>query len=232
MALELVVLDLAGTTVADFDSVADALIKAVGTVGVKASVAEANRVMGMPKPLAIRLLLEEHRHPSADSDQEVSRIYAQFEQNMLNYYRMSVEVQPIDGAEEAMRWMQAHGIKVALDTGFSPAIAEAIIQRFEWTWTDALVCSTGDIAGRPHPDMIWEAMRRTGVTDSLRVAKVGDTPVDLQQGSSAGCAWVVGVLTGTHTEEQLRLFPHTHIVKSVADLPGLFTPALDRAEAF
>ena len=41
--------------------------------------------------------------------------------------------------------------------------------------------------------MIRRLMEQFGIDDPQRVAKVGDTPVDLQEGQSAGCGLVVGV---------------------------------------
>ena len=75
--------------------------------------------------------------------------------------------------------------------------------------------------GRPFPDMIHEAMRRTGVHESWRVAKVGDTPSDLQEGAAAGCALIIGVTAGTHSASLLRVHPHTHLVETVAAVPAI-----------
>lgn len=64
-------------------------------------------------------------------------------------------------------------------------------------------------------------MRRTFVRDAWRVAKVGDTPADLQEGAAAGCRFVIGVTEGTHTAPQLRHHPHTHLLETIAELPAL-----------
>jgi phosphoglycolate phosphatase-like HAD superfamily hydrolase len=71
--------------------------------------------------------------------------------------------------------------------------------------------------------MIFRAMEGTAVTDVKRVAKVGDTAVDLLAGTHAGLRWVVGVLTGTQPVEKLAFAPHTHIIPSVAALPELLS---------
>jgi phosphoglycolate phosphatase-like HAD superfamily hydrolase len=73
--------------------------------------------------------------------------------------------------------------------------------------------------------MIWRLMTQLGVTDPKRVAKVGDTRADLGEGAAAGCGLNVGVTTGAYTREQLSKYPHTHLVGSVADVPGLILPA-------
>jgi phosphoglycolate phosphatase-like HAD superfamily hydrolase len=61
----------------------------------------------------------------------------------------------------------------------------------------------------------------TGVTNVTMVAKVGDTPADLLSGTSAGCGWVIGITTGTHTRAELLAFPHTHLVDRLSDVPPL-----------
>ena len=73
--------------------------------------------------------------------------------------------------------------------------------------------------------MIFRAMEATGVQNVKEVVNVGDTPLDVQSGSNAGLAGVVGVLTGAHDRESLQREPHTHIINSVADLPDLIARA-------
>ena len=41
-------------------------------------------------------------------------------------------------------------------------------------------------------------------------------------GARAGVDWNVGVLSGAHRREALELAPHTHLLQSVAELPGLW----------
>jgi phosphoglycolate phosphatase-like HAD superfamily hydrolase len=69
--------------------------------------------------------------------------------------------------------------------------------------------------------MIHELMRHFGITDPAHVAKAGDTPADLEEGTNAGCGLVIGVTNGTHSRVQLGRYPHTHLVDSVADVPRI-----------
>jgi phosphoglycolate phosphatase-like HAD superfamily hydrolase len=78
------------------------------------------------------------------------------------------------------------------------------------------------MAGRPQPDMIRLAMKRSGVEYSHFVTKVGDTISDLYEGFSAGCAWNVGVLTGANTYEELRTAPYSQILSNLQPLLGYF----------
>ncbi len=68
-------------------------------------------------------------------------------------------------------------------------------------------------------------MEELGVSDAGLVAKVGDTPSDLQEGIAAGCGWVIGVLNGSHSREELEVYVHTHLVDSICDVPALVLTA-------
>jgi phosphonatase-like hydrolase len=183
--------------------------------------------MGIAKPVAIRMLLAEQRGDGAVSEAEVDRIHTDFLARMLAYYREDPAVREVEGAAETFRILQEAGIKVALDTGFSRPIVDAILARLGWQEAgliDATVASDEVAQGRPHPDLVYRAMELTGVTEAGRVAKVGDTPSDLLEGSAAGCGWVVGVTAGSHTAEELHPHPHTHLIPTIAALPSLLLP--------
>ena len=120
--------------------------------------------------------------------------------------------------------MHAAGVKVALDTGFSREIVDVLLARLGWdnsALIDATVTSDDVARGRPHPDMALKAMSDLGIRDPKRVAKVGDTPADLDEGTRAGCGLVVGVTQGSHTAAQLKPHAHTHLIGTVAELPAL-----------
>jgi phosphoglycolate phosphatase-like HAD superfamily hydrolase len=53
------------------------------------------------------------------------------------------------------------------------------------------------------------------------VLVAGDTPRDLEAGTNSGAAMVVGVLSGASDADELGAHRHTHLLPSVADLPGL-----------
>ena len=61
------------------------------------------------------------------------------------------------------------------------------------------------------------AVVSTHVHDS--VAKVGDTPSDLEEGAAARCGLIVGVTNGSHTTDQLKRHPHTHLIAHLGQLP-------------
>ena len=131
MSLQLIVFDMAGTTVHDSDNVHQALINAFAHFGYDINREDANSVMGIPKPVAIRVLLTQ-KFDFEPTAQDIEAIYREFEDGMLYHYRTSPDVRPTPFAERTIRTLRKMGAKVALNTGFSSDITNAIIDRLEW----------------------------------------------------------------------------------------------------
>lgn len=219
MSIDLVVFDVAGTTVFDGGAVRSCFVRVMATAGVVTSQEAINHVMGMPKPVAIAKLVAQFRG-AAPSEDEVRVLHAEFERQMLDHYRHASGVRAADGAVQVFQSLRERGIKTALDTGFNRPILAAILERLDWDsrLLDATVTSDEVHHGRPDPAMLIRAMEITGVRDPARVAKVGDTPADLEEGRRAGCGLVVGVTSGSHTEPELREHSHTHLIASLTEL--------------
>ena len=223
--VELVVFDVAGTTVRDDDAVHDCLRQALAAAGVPVTRDEVNEVMGMAKPVALGKLLDRHGGGPRATDAQISEVHTSFVHRMIAHYQHAAGVEPMPHAEETFRELRNAGVRVALDTGFSRVILDTILDRLGWTGSqvlDATVASDEVEHGRPHPDMIERAMQLTGVTRAEAVAKVGDTPSDLEEGTAAHCGLVIGVMNGSHTGEQLQRAPHTHLISHL----GLLTKVI------
>lgn len=220
--IDLVVFDMAGTTVFDGDAVNAAFRDTLAAWDLVLPSAVIDSVMGLPKPVAVRILLNHAGRPATDAD--VDALHTAFTARMIDYYRTAPDVREVPGAAAVFAELRAKGVKVALDTGFFRPIAAVVLERLGWTVPeviDATITSDEVPNGRPHPDMIHVLMQRFGVTDPTRVAKAGDTQSDMEQGTNAGCKYVIGVLTGASTRDQFAAWPHTHLVASVADVPAL-----------
>jgi phosphonatase-like hydrolase len=227
--IELVVFDVAGTTVHDGDAVGSSFRAALAGVGVAADPAAVNAVMGLPKPDAIRLLLAAAGRVPAEV--EAAAVHEDFVRQMRAHYATAPVVREVPGAAAAFAELRRAGVRVALNTGFSRVVLGVLLSRLGWhapAVIDADVASDEVPRGRPHPDMIRLLMTRLGVRDPRRVAKVGDTRADLEEGTNAGCGLVVGVTTGTCTREELRAWPHSHLLESVAEVPGLVLGSPER----
>jgi phosphonatase-like hydrolase len=221
---ELIVFDLAGTTVNDNKDVHRVLQRVFKKIHIRITIEEANQVMGIPKPIAIRILLEKHNYPYI-SDLLIHEMHHHFVEKMIEFYLKHASVKEKEGASDIFAYFKGHHVKVALDTGFDRAIVSPLLKRMGWELKgliDASVTSDEVKHGRPHPDLIQRAMVLTGVTDATKVAKVGDTMSDLQEGTSAGCGWVIGVTSGAYTREQLVGGPHTHLIDQLSELQTIF----------
>lgn len=227
--IDLVVFDMAGTTVHDDDSVNRSVRAALAAAGLIVTPDQVNAVMGIPKPEAIRILVEGSPMREKLSSQ-IGAIHRDFVARSIAFYRDDPSVREVPGAQCVFELLKRAGIRVALDTGFDRAITDVILGRLGWAESpliDATICSDEVDRGRPHPDMIFALMHRLSIADALRVAKVGDTPADLEEGSRAGCGLVVGVTGGTHTRAQLECCPHTCLIETITELPAML--GLDRA---
>lgn len=224
MKIELVVFDMAGTTVRDDDAVNTCLRDALGAGAVAVTRSEVNSVMGIPKPMAIRTLLERQSNGRSVSTTRIDEIHGDFLRRMIVHYQTSSTVEPMPHTIQVFEELRRAGVRVALDTGFSRVIVDTILTRLGWKASgvvDATVASDEVRRGRPHADLAVRAMALAGVTHPRAVAKVGDTPADLLEGSAAQCGLVVGVTNGSHTADELRPHPHTHLLPDLSDLPRL-----------
>jgi phosphonatase-like hydrolase len=223
MAIRLVVFDVAGTTVAGGDAVQRAMRDAIGAAGLELRDGAMAGVTGMSKPQAIRTLLEGHGREELVA--RTDAIHADFTSRMQRHYRNDPSVAPIRGVAETFAALRDADIKVALNTGFSRSVLDVILARLAWVGTDcavdATIASDEVSRGRPHPDMIEALRERIGGVAPGEVVKVGDTPIDLYEGTMARCGLVVGVLTGTHGLDSLMQHPSDALIPSVAELPDL-----------
>lgn len=222
MDIRLAVFDLAGTTVNDEDGVNKCLRAALLEAGMEVDRDAVNAVMGLPKPIAIRQLIED-----AGTERLLSRIdqiHSDFVERMNRYYQTDPAVYEIPGASEVFAKLGRAGIAVAVDSGFFRNVMNVLLDRLGWERAgliQASIASDEVPRGRPHPDMIRHLMRHFDIADPAMVAKIGDTPADLQEGTNAGCGLVVGVTEGSHSRAQLLPFPHTHLIGTVREVPAL-----------
>lgn len=218
--IELVVLDMAGTTVRDdglveqsFDSALDAAAVRVGTAERQRAHRYVWETMGQSKIEVFDALFP-------GEPDRARRANAVFERRYDELMAHSCEA--IDGAEKAMRSLRDAGVRVCLTTGFARGTRERLLERLGWRHLVDLVVGSEDAGrGRPHPDMIQTAARHFGVVDPRRVAVAGDTGYDVLAGIRSGASVVAGVLTGAHDARTLKAHGATHVLESVADLPAV-----------
>ncbi len=218
--IQLAVIDMAGTTVADDGLVVEAFEAAAGAGGLPDSGPEPERArqyvldtMGQSKITVFRALFED--------EATAQRANAAFEEAYAALIAAG-RAKPIPVAAEALSALRGAGIKVALTTGFSPDTQGKLIAALGWHDLADLVLAPGEgVRGRPYPDLILTALMRTGADSVASVAALGDTANDIESALRAGCSIAAGTLTGAHDERQLVAAGATHIVTSVSDFADL-----------
>lgn len=217
MQFKLIVFDLAGTTVKDRKDVHRVLQTAMKVHGVDITIEEANAVMGIPKPEAIRQLLEKKKNGDIHAGR-IHAIHQTFVESMIHFYETDESVGEKYGVSSTFESLKKKGFKIAVDTGFDRFVTNPLLKRLGWLTNDLIDFSiTSDEVpnGRPAPDMIFEVMRRADISDSKMVIKVGDTASDIQQGHAAGCGMIVGVTTGAFSKTDLEKENPHHLIEQI-----------------
>ncbi|MEN4474128.1 phosphonatase-like hydrolase [Mycolicibacterium cosmeticum] len=218
--IQVAVLDMAGTTVADDGLVVRAFEAAASAAGLPAEGPEREQArryvldtMGQSKIVVFRALFgTEERAQRANA--EFERAYAELIDNG--------HATPIDGAADAITDLRAAGIKVALTTGFSGTTQDKLLAALGWQHlADLALAPGGGIRSRPYPDLVLTALMRLDADGVGNVAVLGDTSTDVDSALRAGAAIAAGTLTGAHSEEELRAAGATHVVGSIVDFADL-----------
>ncbi|HMD04488.1 MAG TPA: phosphonoacetaldehyde hydrolase [Candidatus Binatus sp.] len=215
-----VILDWAGTTV-DHGSLAPVRVlqEVFAKRGVPISEAEARRDMGVLKIDHIRKILFATNvatrwrgtvgHEPTEAD--VESLFANFVplqlECLVNYSTV------IDGVAETAARMRKRGIKIGSTTGYTRPMLDLILRpAAEQGYSPDCAITPDDVgAGRPHPWMIFANAIRMQVEPLEAIVKVGDTPVDIEEGLRAG-VWTVGVartgnMIGLSAEDFAALAP-------------------------
>ncbi|MFI9510098.1 phosphonatase-like hydrolase [Nocardia sp. NPDC052566] len=218
--IDLAVLDMAGTTVADGGLVLRAFDAAATAMGIEAEGPQRDRfrdyaqaTMGRSKIVCFRELFGDE-----DKAQQANSAFESAYDALID----EADIAPIPGAAEAITALRAAGVKVALTTGFSRGTQDRLLKALGWQEIADLTLAPSDAGrGRPYPDLVLTALLRLHADAVDRVAVLGDTTSDIATGLAAGARIVAGTLTGAHDEAQLRGAGATHVVASVTEFAEL-----------
>ncbi len=231
---DLVVFDMAGTTIHDAGEVSMCFQAAAKETELLVTPERILSMMGWSKRLVFKTLWTEAlggEHPDLESRIDAS--YAAFRRILEHHYE-TAPVKPTEGCLDCFGWLHENGIKIALTTGFYRCVADIILSRVGWDAglngdyvgdADFIIQAsvTSDMVenGRPAPDMIQKAMSLLDVADPQRVVKIGDTPSDLQAGKNAGCRLSLAVTNGSHSRGELESEPNDGLLESLAELKDI-----------
>jgi phosphoglycolate phosphatase len=218
--IELIVLDMVGTTVADDGIVERAFALAAERSGIAtgegfdAALQYVRDTMGQSKIEVFRVLAEGDEDAAQHANAAFEGAYAEFV--------ASEGVAEIAGAADVIRELRGAGASVVLTTGFSPVTRDAIIDALGWRDLADAVLSPADAGrGRPYPDLPLTALLRTGASAVDAMVVVGDTASDVVSGVNAGAGFVVGVLSGAHDRDALEAAGADAVIDDITELPAL-----------
>lgn len=130
--------------------------------------------------------------------------------------------EPVPGAVEAVRALQAKGHRMAVATndaefgGRKGMEAIGLADAFETVFGYDSVANP-----KPAPDMVFAFARHAGL-EPREIAVIGDNTHDLHMARAAGAGLAIGVLSGNGTRDVLA--PEADaVLASVADLPAFLT---------
>ncbi|WNZ24104.1 HAD hydrolase-like protein [Leptolyngbya sp. NK1-12] len=231
--IELVVCDMAGTTVQDNGEVQRCFLEAAAATGLQADPDKIRFMMGWSKKLVFQTLWQAQigvEHPNYET--RVNASFNQFKLILEDYYRTQA-VQPAEGCLELFAWLKSQHIKIALTTGFYREVTNIILERLGWNQglaanyvgsAESMIqvsVTPSEIyanEGRPAPFMIQKAMYYLKIRDPKAVVNIGDTPSDIESGYNANCLLSFGITNGSHTKEQLEAYPNDGLLASLHEL--------------
>lgn len=228
----LIVLDMAGTTVADGGLVERAFERAAERLGVEPGSADHAAKLQYVRDTMGESKISVFRHLFG-TEELAQRANSAFE----HAYGELVDgglIAPIPGAREAVEKLRADGRTVVLTTGFARVTQDAILDALGWQDLADLTLCPADAGGRgrPYPDMVLAAFLRTGAVADVRDTVVaGDTAYDMLSGVRSGAGIVAGVLTGAHDRAALQEHGATHVLASIAELPAVLEHAAEEPGA-
>jgi phosphonoacetaldehyde hydrolase len=151
----------------------------------------------------------------------------------------------VPGLKACVASLRVAAIKIGATTGYFRAAAERVYEsaRRQGYSPDCAVCAEDVPAGRPAPWMIFRIMEALNIYPATRVAKVGDTVPDIEEGLNAGALTIAVTQSSSEVGCSLRewetLPAHVreaksararsifmtagahHVIDSLAELPPL-----------
>ena len=166
-----------------------------------------------------------HRHVGMGGDKYVSAVAAEGGEERLGdelrdaweslFDQVIDEVSALDGATELIHELKGRGLTVVLASSSIETHLDHFLDLLGarevvdgWTMKDDVEAS------KPDPDLVENALEKTGTRDAVMV---GDTPWDVVAARKAGIATVC-LLTGGYGEEELRAAGAEAVFDSLAAL--------------
>jgi phosphonatase-like hydrolase len=212
---------LMGTLVTDDGLVERSFAEAIATQGVVSGtsafarrMAQVHRARGRSAADVLRLLFP-------DNEARAQAAQLAFDRALADAVGR-VAIQPVLGAVQVLDQLRAAGISVCVLTSLPRRVLDQVLDDAALRCHIDLALSAEDVPrGLPAPDLVLMSVLQTGAWSVGEVAVIHGTDAGVEGGRRSGASIVAGVLTGPHAARRLRSAGATHILESIADLPGL-----------
>jgi phosphoglycolate phosphatase len=221
--ITLVCCGVLGTLVADDGLIERSFAEAIATQGVVSGtsayarrMAQVHRLRGQGPGDVLQALFP-------DNQARAQAAELAFDRALFDAVRRA-DIRAIPGVSQVLEGLAAVGCKAGVVTTLPRRILSLVLDSAGWRGKFDVALSGEDVArGLPAPDLPLTAMLRAGAGDVREIAVVHGTGAGMESGQRAGAGLVVGVLTGPHAAARLRAGGATHVLRSIADLPGILT---------
>jgi phosphonatase-like hydrolase len=218
-SVKLLVCDMAGTTVNEGGIVYKTLYNTIKGYDIYIKPDDMKNWYGVNKTEVLQHFINTDNEYK-DNETILPQMLDSFKKNLKKSYFEDKSVKLMDpGLPDLFNSFRERGIKIALNTGYSVDIQEALLDTLNMRdFTDGYISSESVPHGRPEPFMIQELMTRFDINESNQVVKIGDSINDILEGKNAGCFKSIGVLSGAESKEKLLDAGADLVIDSVMDL--------------
>jgi len=178
---------------------------------------EIQQIIGLSLPVAVEVLCMPFETIKIDQKiiEEISEGYKSSYQHLRD--ELGHPEPLFEGTVELLERLKAHDdVLLGIATGKSMKGVQGLLKRFELADYFHTIQTACNAPSKPHPGMIEQAMRETGV-EAHRTVMIGDTTFDMEMAKNAGVP-SIGVTWGHHEKEELLPFTPKMIVDEFSDL--------------
>ena len=184
------------------------------------SAAAVRRIVGLSLPAAMSALV-----PGGDAALAERLAQAYREAHPSAVAAVGHKDTPYPGARETLEVLASRDFLLGIATGKGRNALNATLDPCGLTPFFTTFQTADCNAGKPHPEMVLNAMAETGAAAADTVV-IGDTSYDMAMAASAG-VHAIGVAWGYHERAALREAGAAHIAGSFDEIPGLVERLLD-----
>ena len=212
---------LIGTVVVDDGILERAYAEAIATQGIVTGTGAYARSMAQVHRARGKSAIDVLRNLFPGNEARAQAAHLAFDRSFSGAVNRA-GVRALPGVGEALSELAGSGYRICVLSSVSHRQVQGMLRVLGWRELVDLALGADEVPrGYPFPDPVLQAMLRLGVGDVRETVVVQSTESGVLAGRRAGAGVVVGVLTGSHPAARLRGAGATHVLASVADLPGV-----------